>query len=188
MRAFLLLFSLFFLSACVSYEDFDTNTAAGSYGLAKQLEDDERYEESVLQYRDVKNRFPYSRFAVEAELRLAEVQFKKESFQEAQASYQLFKELHPKHEKIDYVTFQVAESIFKQLPSTIDRDLSLAPQAIRQYRVVINQYPQSSFVEKAKKRVVESRQMLAEKSLYIADFYYRTRRYVSALVRWKSTL
>lgn len=185
MRSLLLVFTLLFISACVSYEDFDTNTAAGSFGLAKQLEEDERYEESVLQYRDVKNRFPYSRFAIEAELRLAEVQFKKEAYPEAQASYQLFKELHPKHEKIDYVTFQVAESIFQQLPSTIDRDLSLAPQAIRQYRIVLSQYPQSTHVTKSKERVVEARKMLAEKSLYIADFYYRTKRYVSALVRYE---
>ncbi|MCJ8276856.1 MAG: hypothetical protein HRT44_04320, partial [Bdellovibrionales bacterium] len=84
MKLLILLSTILFFTGCVSYEDFDTDKASGSYGLAKQLQDDERYEEALLQYKDVKNRFPYSRYAVEAELQIAEIQYAKEAYPEAQ--------------------------------------------------------------------------------------------------------
>lgn len=183
------LFLLMFLfTACVSYDKFDTSVASGSFGLARQLEDDERYEEALLQYQDVKNRFPYSKYAVESELQIAEIQFKKEAFIEAQGSYQLFKELHPKHPKIDYVTYRIGQSIYNQLPSTIDRDLSVAPAAIREFQIIERDYPQSEYLEKATKLKSEAVDKLAQKELYIADFYYRTDEWQHALARYEKYL
>lgn len=179
---------ILFLTACVSYDHHDTSQASGAYGLAQQLEEDERYEEALMQYRDLKNRFPYSRFAVLAELQIAEIHFKKESFAEAQGAYQLFKELHPRHEKIPYVTFQIGESLYRQLPSGIDRDLSLAPQAIRQFEVVIRNHPNSEYAKKAAERKQDIYEKLAAKELYIADFYWRTDQYLYALTRYEKFL
>jgi outer membrane protein assembly factor BamD len=175
----------FFISHCVSYDKFDTSTAKGSYDLARQLEEDERFEEALLQYRDVKNRFPYSQYAVSSELQVAEIHFKKECFIEAQGAYQLFKELHPKHPKIDYVTFRIGESIFMQLPSTVDRDLSMAPAAIKEFEVLMRDYPQSTFLQDAKDKRRETLDMLAEKELYIADFYFRTDEWTPAVTRYE---
>ena len=179
------LLALFSLTACVSYDDFDTSTAEGSYKLASKLQEDSRFEEALLQYQDLKNRFPYSQFSTEAELQMAEIHYKRDSFAEAQSAYQLFKELHPKHPKVDYVTFKIAESIFKQLPSTIDRDLTLAPQAIRFYKLVLSQYPQSGFAAKSRDRINETSRKLADKEIYIADFYFRTENFLSAIVRYE---
>lgn len=185
MKTKYLILLAFFLTHCVSYDQHDTSKPSGAFGLAKQLEEDERYEEALAQYRDLKNRFPYSRFAVEAELQMAEIYFKKESFAEAQGAYQLFKELHPKHPKIDYVTFKIGESIFMQLPSTLDRDLSLAPAAIKEFQVLMRDFPNSPYIAKAKEKRQEIIDMLANKELYIADFYYRTERWKPALVRYE---
>ena len=188
MKTKYLLLLLFFFTACVSYDNFDTSVASGSFGLAQKLEEDERYEEALMQYRDVKNRFPYSKYAVSAELQIAEIHFKKEAFIEAQGAFQLFKELHPTHPKIDYVTFMTGESIFRQLPTTIDRDLAVAPSAIKEFDVLIRDFPQSSHVKRAKELKNETIRMLAEKELYIADFYYRTDEWQHALVRYKKYL
>jgi len=177
-----------FFAACVSYDKFDTSTVEGSFGLAEALNKDSRYEEALLQYRDVKNKYPYSKYATEAELQIGEIHYKKDSFPEAQSAFILFKELHPKHPKIDYVTFKIGESIFKQLPSTVDRDLTLAPQAINQYQIVIQNYPNSQFRGKAQKRVQEITDKMAEKELYIADFYFRTKVFLSALSRYEKFL
>ncbi len=179
---------IFFITSCVSYDQFDTSKASGCFGLASQLEKDERYEEALMQYRDLKNRFPYSRYATLSEIQIAEIHFKKESFAEAQGAYQLFKELHPRHEKIDYITYQIGESLYRQLPSTIDRDLSLAPSAIREFEVVMRDYPQSPYSQKAKERRLEVINKLAEKELYIADFYYRTDEFLYALSRYEKYL
>lgn len=188
MKTKYLLLLMFFFTSCVSYDAHDTSVAAGSFGLAKQLEDDERYEEALMQYRDVKNRFPYSKYAVSAELQIAEIHFKKEAFLEAQGAYQLFKELHPTHPRIDYVTFMIGESIFKQLPSTIDRDLSVAPAAIKEFDILIRDFPNSAYMDRAKELKEETLKMMAAKELYIADFYYRTDEWQHALARYKKYL
>ncbi len=178
----------FLITNCVSYDRFNTSTAEGSFGLAQELEKDERYEESLAQYRDVKNRFPYSRFAIASELQIAEIQFKKEAFIEAQGAYQLFKELHPRHEKIDYVTYQIGLSIYNQLPDTEDRDLSIAPLAIKEFDVLLRDYPQSPYATKAAEKRLEVIDKLALKEIYIADFYYRTKAWQYALSRYEKYL
>ena len=106
------------------------DTAEAAYKVAQQYDKDERYEEAIRRYQEVKNKYPYSKYSALSQLAIADAQHKQESFAEAQISYQSFKDLHPKHQQIDYVTFRLAMSYFSQLPETEDRDLSVAPQAL----------------------------------------------------------
>jgi outer membrane protein assembly factor BamD len=177
--------SFLFFNACSSGPKRDSNTPKGAYLEAQDLDKDERYEEALQKYADVKNRFPYSRYAVLAELAIADVQYKKEAFIEAQASYELFKELHPRHPKSDYVTFRLAMSFYSQLPGTIDRDLSLAKKAIVYFNELMKNYPQSKHVKDAKKHRAECVGKLAQKELYIAEFYFIRDMYDSALKRYE---
>lgn len=165
-----------------------SNTAEGLFAWAKQFEEAERYIEAIDQYGVVKNKFPYSRYAILAELAMADIHFKRESFLEAQNAYQTFKDLHPKHKKIDYVTFRLAMSFFYQLPSTIDRDLSLARQAILYFDEVITLYPASEHIDEASKKKIETQNMLAEKAFYIARFYLKQKQHLSALKRFQYIL
>ena len=183
----LLIFAVF-LVGCASSEKIDPNTAEGAYKLGASYADDERFEEAIAQFSTVKNKFPYSRFATEAELKIADIQFEREFYIEAQNAYQIFKELHPRHPKSAYVTYQLAMSFFNQLPSTIDRDLSLADQAILYFEEVMNSYQTSKYVKKAKEKRKKSKQMLAEKILYVADFYFIRDIFDSALGRYEQLL
>ena len=178
----------FLFSGCVSYDNFDTSKAKGAFGMAQALENDERYEEALGQYQNLKNRFPYSKYAVAAELQIAEIQYKREAYPEAQGAYQLFKELHPKHPKIDYVTYRIGDSIFLQLPSSIDRDLSMAPGAIKEFEVLLRDYPKSEHADEARQRKQEVINMLADKELYISDFYFRTEEWLHSIVRFEKYL
>ncbi len=172
------------LVSCSSDEK-QSDTAEGAFALAQEYDKDERYEESIRRYNEVKNKFPYSKFATQAELAVADVYYKQESFAEAQVAYQNFKELHPKHAQIDYVTFRLAMSYFMQLPGTIDRDLTLAQSAITAFDEMINQYPNSTYLAEAKEKRAESIKKLAEKEEYIADFYFKKAIYDSALARYE---
>lgn len=184
----LLLSALFFNVGCSSVEKYDTSTPEGAYKSAEEYEADERYEESIAKYAEVKNKHPYSRFAILSELKIADVQFKRESFIEAQFAYQTFKDLHPKHPQIDYVTFRLGLSYFNQLPSTTDRDLSLADKSILYFDEILTSYPQSQYVSEAKSKKSEALKMLAEKELYIANFYMLKKQYDSALGRFEGLL
>jgi outer membrane protein assembly factor BamD len=175
------------LAACAS-EEKKTDTPEAAFTAAEELDKNERYDEAIAKYRDLRNRFPYSRFATMAELAVADVYFKKKSYAEAQASYMSFKDLHPKHPRADYVTYQLGMSYYKQLPSTIDRDLSLAPSAMTFFEEVYKQFPNSEYAQLARDFHEEARKKLAAKEIYIADFYFIRKRWDSALNRYEGLL
>lgn len=178
------LFFSFFLGACSS-EEKKADTAEGAFAIAQEFDQNERYDEAIRRYHEVKNKFPYSKYATMAELAIADAYFKQESYPEAQIAYQTFRELHPKHPKSDYVTFQLAMSFYKQLPDTIDRDLTLTQSAIMYFDELITRYPESDKVKEAREMKVEALKMLAGKEEYIGNFYFIRGKYDSALSRYE---
>lgn len=183
----LIVFCNLFLSACASDEK-KTDTAEATFEVAQELEKNERFEEAIRKYSEVKNKFPYSSFATKAELAIADVYFKEESFGEAQINYQTFKELHPKHPQIDYVVFRIGLSFFNQLPETIDRDMTLAKDSIEAFDELIEKYPKSAHFAESKEKKVEALKKLAAKEDYIGDFYFKRKIYDSSLLRYEFLL
>jgi outer membrane protein assembly factor BamD len=177
-----------FQIGCSSIDKIDTSTPEGAFQLAEAYEKDERYDEAVQKYQDVRTKFPYSKLATTSELKIADVNYKREAYGEAQASYQLFKDFHPKHQQIDYVTYRLAMSYFNQLPDSIDRDLSLADKAILYFDEVINSYPKSEHVADSKAKKEDALKRLAQKEIYIADFYFKRAVNDSALQRYENLL
>lgn len=188
-KTFLLLaFAIFTLVRCSSTPEIDTGTPEGAFKLGEKYDKDERYEEALAQFAQVKNKYPYSKLATEAELRIAEIHFKREEFVESQSAYQTFKEMHPSYPKIDYVTYRLALSFFNQLPSTIDRDLSVAERAILYFDEVVQSYPKSEYVQDSLDYKIKALKMLAEKEYYIGNFYFIRDKWESALGRFEGLL
>jgi len=187
-RTLLITALVFSAIGCASTDTLDTKTADGLFALAQKYEKDERFEEAITNYSDVKNKFPYSRYAIESELSIANIEFQRENFVESENAYKLFKEFHPNYEKIPYVTFQIGLSIYNQLPKSIDRDLTIAKSAIEQFDSVITNYPKSEFVAKSIEFRDLTKKMLAEKSYYIAQFYFIREFWLSALGRYEEVL
>lgn len=179
---------LAFALGCSSDPKLDSSTPEGGFKLAESYEKDERYEEAIAQFSQVKNKHPYSTWATEAELRIGDIQFKREDYVEAQSAYQTFKELHPSHPRIDYITFRLGLSFYHQLPSTIDRDLSLADKALLYLDELMSSYPKSEHVPQAQEYRGKILRMLADKEMYIANFYFIRKKYDSALGRFEDLL
>ena len=176
------------LIGCGSNIVRESNSAEGRYKYGIALIEDDRFEEAIVELEDVKNKFPYSRFSTLSKLAIADIHFRRESYIEAQSAYEIFKSLHPKHIKSDFVTYRLGLSFFKQLPSTIDRDLSIARKAILYFDQLTRYYPSSIYVKEAKEKKAEALKMLAEKELYIANFYYKQEKYSAALNRYEIAL
>lgn len=173
--------------ACSSTEK-NADTPEGLYSIAEEFEKGERYELAIQRYGEVKNKFPYSAYATKAELAIADVHFLAESWPEAQVAYQSFRELHPKHPKVDYVTFRIGLSFYNQLPDTVDRDLTLAKDAISSFDEVSERFPNSEYAKEAKEKREDALKRLAGKEDYIGDFYFKRGLYDSALPRYEGLL
>ncbi len=173
--------------ACSS-TDKNSETPEGVYAIAQGFEKDDRFEEAIRRYQEVKNKFPYSNWAAKAELAIADVHFKDEAFAEAQVSYQAFKELHPKHPQIDYVSFRIGLSFYKQLPDSIDRDLTLAHDAILAFDEVLKNYSKSEYAKESQEKKADCLKKLATKEDYIGDFYFVREKYLAAFKRYESLI
>ncbi len=184
----LLLIILLFNYACSTTRPEGSTEAEILFKEAQQMVEDKRYLLATEKLNLIKSKYPYSFYATHAEMLQADILFKQENYIEAAAAYTLFMEFHPKHEDIIYVLWQIAESYYNQLPSKIDRDLSSANEAIKYYNELISRYPESSYIESARKKIKDCEDMLKNREKYIADFYYRTNDYESALFHYKLIL
>lgn len=182
------LVTLLQLTSCTSADKIDADSAEATFERAKELDKAGRTEEAIAKYNEVKNKFPYSKLAIEAEMAAADVSFREELYAEAQVAYQLFRELHPKHPETPFIIFRLALSSYHQIPESIDRDLSISKTAIENFNELINQFPDSKFVAEAKEKRLECLKKLAEKELYIANFYLKKKQWQSALTRIEGLL
>lgn len=173
------------LLSCATEKPDGKTEAEVLFKEANALIKDERYILATEKLNQLKNRFPYSFYATPAELLQADVLFYQESYVESAAAYLLFRDFHPKHARIPYVVYKIAESYYKQLPDTFDRDLDAAVEAIKYYSELLTKYSDSDLIKDAKKKIKKCRQMIRDKEQYVADFYYKTEVFKAA--RWRYT-
>lgn len=178
-----LVFSVLFIISCASEKPTGKTEAEILFKEASNLVKDERYLMATEKLNNLKNQYPYSFYATPAELLQADILFMQENFVDAAFAYTNFKDLHPKHEKIAYVAFRIAESYYSQLPDTHDRDLDSAVEAIKYYQDVLTKYPNSEFVKESKEKIEIASKLLRDKEKYVADFYFKTEKFSAA--RWR---
>lgn len=183
-----MIFSFLGLLGCASTGSIDSNSPEGLHKIGMELVEQERFEEALANFNELKNKHPYNNLATEAELQIANIYFLRENFVEAENAYKLFKEFHPKNPKIDFVTFRIAMSMYMQLPDSIDRDLNIAEDAKIYFRQVYTSYPSSDYAGSAKNHEKKCQLKLARKVQYIANFYFNIEQYDSALGRYEEVL
>jgi outer membrane protein assembly factor BamD len=185
--ASIFLFSLF-LASCSSTRPSGKTEAEILYKEAQMLMEDGRYLMATEKLNSLRSKFPYSYYATHSELLQADILFEQENFVEAAASYILFKDFHPRHKRISYVVWRIAESFNNQRPASYDRDLSPLYEAIKYYDELLRVYPKSEFSKGGREKIDECRLLLQKKEQYIADFYFKTDVYQAARHRYLDIL
>ena len=174
--------------SCAGPQPKGRTPAETLYRQAQDLMDNQRYIMAIERLNSLRSRYPYSYYATLAELAIADIYFSQENYVEAAAAYILFRDFHPKHKKMAYIISQIAESFFRQAPSTHDRDLSAIHQAIKYYQEVAQRYAASPYAEPAQKKMAQGQMMLDKKERYVADFYFDTKVYAAARYRYLAML
>jgi outer membrane protein assembly factor BamD len=188
MRKFSILLLLSILTGCSTTEVTGKTQAEKLYKESLGLVKNGRYLLASEKLTQIRGKYPYSYYAVYAELMLADVLFLQENYAESAAAYIVFKDFHPKHDKIDYVFSRIGESFFKQVPSTFDRDLAPAYESIKYFSHLIRSYPESTYIKGAKEKIEKCQGMLQNKEKYIADFYFKTEVYDAARYRYSAII
>ena len=171
------------LSHCAEKE-FDPADPSKSFTIAREPYDDKVWERATTRLGEFKSRFPYSQYAIEAELLIANAQFELERFAEAGASYEQFVKLHPKHQKVDFAMYRIGECDWAQSPPEIDREQDYTIKAIEEWNRLIDKFPDSEYSKKASKFVADGIRRLAESHEFISKFYCKLEIYHACAYRF----
>ena len=182
----LLMFIACLSFAACTYLDPDIDKPANE--LAKNGMDEfaeKDYGKSIVYFEKLRDWYPFSKFAILAELKIADAHYHLKEYDDAIFAYEEFEQLHPNNEAIPYVVQQIGNCYFEQL-DTVDRDQTPALKAIEAYERLIKNYPDDPYVNEVQGKIRICQKSLAENELYIGNFYYRTKHYKSALTRFQS--
>lgn len=145
----------------------------------------------------IKSRFPYSKYAVLAELRLADAEFGAEQYLEAIDAYRLFIKFHPTHEMVanGYASYRIGEAYYKQLPTDFwlfppseEKDQSSTEDAANELKSFLDKFPDSPYRDKAKDILVKVGKRLADHEWYVAKYYWERNKPMGTVLRLRRLL
>jgi outer membrane protein assembly factor BamD len=142
-----------------------------------------KYDDAIETFEKVRDRYPYSEQAMLAQLKVADAYFYKKKYDEAIQAYREFEKLHPTNKAVPYCIFREGQCYYRQR-STIDRDQTAAQKAIEEFKRLKQKFPESEYISKADVYLAKCRKDLADHEFYVAQFYFKTKRYQAALDRY----
>src|SRR5271156_5303499 len=134
------------------------------------------------------NTYPDSEFIARAKLGVADSWYAEggtTALQQAEIEYKDFKTFFPNMPEAAEAQLKVANIHYEQMEKP-DRDYTHAMRAEEEYRSLIQEYPDSKLVPKAKQRLREVQEVLAQREFDIGRFYYTRLAYPAAISRLKT--
>ncbi len=134
------------------------------------------------------NTYPDSEYIARAKLAVADSWYAEggtTALQQAEIEYKDFKTFFPNMPEAAEAQLKVADIHYQEMEKP-DRDFTHAERAEEEYRALIQEYPDSKLVPKAKQRLREVQEVLAQREFNIGQFYYLRVAYPAAIARLKT--
>jgi outer membrane protein assembly factor BamD len=137
-------------------------------------------------------RFPYGRYAQQAQLDVAWAHWKYDEPAAAIAAVERFIKLYPNHPALDYayylkglVNFTENQGLFAILsdPDLAERDPKAAREAFAAFREVVTRFPDSKYAEDSAARMRYLVNSLARHEVHVARYYMKRGAYLAAVNR-----
>jgi outer membrane protein assembly factor BamD len=196
-KAILLSLVVTFVAACSNNEELDLPPGANSseyelYQEAQRYLRNGNYELGVQALQLLESRFPFGRFAEQAQLELIYAHYSNFEHEAAIEAADRFIRLHPQHPGVDYAyymkglaAYTVNQGLFdRYLPADVTRrDTSFAREAFAEFAQLLARYPDSAYAADAKARMIHLRNLLARYEINVANYYFRRSAYLAATNR-----
>lgn len=197
-RSLLSLLALIFtlglgLTGCKKGDEVeDMQTAEELYADAKRYLDNKTYDRAVRAYKMLQTRYPFGRYAEQAQLEMAYAYYKAGQTEQALATADRFIRTYPTHPNVDYAFYirgvtnyeQKVGMLEKLMPSRIrDRDQSAALEAFADFDELCRRFPDSRYAPDARQRMIFLRNNLSFYEIDVARYYLKRKAYVAAANR-----
>jgi outer membrane protein assembly factor BamD len=184
------------LSACASLDDDPTAdwSAEKLYQEANDALNSKNYQTAIDYYTSLQARYPFGRYAQQAELEVAYAYYKSYQPDSAIAAADRFIKLHPQNKHVDYAYYLKGLVNFDRTKGYLDFIVPSDPsqndptpllRAFDDFGYLVRNYPHSRYAKDARQRMIYLRNELAEYELNVADYYMRRGAWVAAANRAK---
>jgi len=137
--------------------------------------------------REIQLRYTFSPFATLAEIRTADTYFRREEYIQAITEYDNFIKNHPGHNEVEYAMYQLALSNYN-LKGSKDKDPTYARESVKWFTQFKDKYPNSQLAPEADKRIIISKNILAQREIFIGKYYMKKKNYKAAEARFNLVL
>ena len=147
-----------------------------------------RFDVARMTLQTLINTYPDSEFVARAKLAVADSWYAEggsTAMQQAEIEYKDFRTFFPNMPEAAEAQLKVANIHYEEMEKP-DRDYTHAMRAEEEYRALIQDYPDSKLVPRAKQRLREVQEVLAEREFEIGRFYYLRLAYPAAIARLKT--
>ena len=181
--------------ACSSLSKEDETTgwsAQRLYGEAKDAMASREWQKAIKYLEKLEARYPYGRYAQQAQLEVAYANWKDGERASAIAAADRFIKLYPNHPNVDYawylkglVNFYELQGVLSWLttPDMSDRDPKAARDAYFAFKEVLTRFPESRYAEDSKARMRFLVNALASNEVYVARYYMKRGAFLAAANR-----
>lgn len=200
LRSLSLFLVVLVLSACGSFgkekEDTTDWSAGKFYAEAKEKLNDGNYSAAISTFEQLEARYPYGRFAQQAQLEVAYAYYKDQEQASAIAAADRFIKLHPNHPNVDYAYYIKALSNFNDNWGILgyvtqnllsqdmsERDSKASRESFENFRILVNRFPDSKYTPDAKQRMAHLLNVVAMSEVHIARYYFARKAYIAAANR-----
>ena len=134
------------------------------------------------------NTYPDSQYQMKAKLAIADSWYREggtAALTQAESEYKDFITFFPNAPEAAEAQMRVGDIYFRQLDKP-DRDYSKATHAQEEYRLMLQQFPESTLVPQAKQRLREVQEVLATRESDIASYYASRENWPATIARYQT--
>ncbi len=162
------------------------------YAEARSELADRNWENAIKHYERIESRYPFGRFAQQAQIEVAYAHWKNEDPASALASIDRFLKLHPNHPSADYMYYLKGLINFNDDLGILgffsgqdlsERDPKAAADAFRAFKDLATRFPDSKYAPDAIQRMNYLVNALASHEIHVARYYMKRKAYVAAANR-----
>ena len=184
---------ILFLPACSKDKADDLeSTELAYYEAAQGSLRSQNYQNAVAKLQLLEARFPFGRYAEQAQLEIIYAYYRSAQPEAARAAADRFIRLHPRHPNVDYAYYlrglasfdedrNFLARLFPMDPST--RDPGAARDSFNDFSQLIRRFPNSEYAPDAQKRMQYLKNLLAASEVNVARYYIYRGAYVAAANR-----
>jgi len=162
------------------------------YGEAKDAMANRAWDRAIKYLEKLEARYPYGRFAQQAQLDVSYAYWKQGERASAIAAADRFIKLYPSHTNVDYayylkglVNFNENSGLFSILdnPDMTERDSKGTRESFEAFKELVNRFPDSKYTEDAQARMRYLVNSLAQYEVHVARYYMKRGAFVAAANR-----